>query len=294
MATGATIHSVLAERPSGRSALPSRMMIDDPYRVRLEEFEGPLDLLLFLIRKDEVDIHNIPMASIASQYLAYVTELQRHAARIDIDTAGEFLLMAATLMEIKSRMILPREKASTQTDTPMDASDPRADLVRQLLEYKTYRDAANALESRAESWRRRFGAGRAGVDDEALKAAIESAPDVELEDLDLLDLADAFRRIAETVNFDRLGEHQVTYDDTPLELHAEDIISRIRADAPAAGAEVPLQAMFTGRSRAEMVGLFIALLELVRARRVAVRQDRAEEQILLRLRPEEDQTAAEG
>ncbi|MBS0196041.1 MAG: segregation/condensation protein A [Planctomycetes bacterium] len=261
------------------------MMLEDTYRIRLEEFEGPLDLLLFLIRKDEVDIHNIPVASITEQYLQFIAELQRHAARIDIDTAGEFLVMAATLMEIKSRMLSPKTAvAPTAEGKQSKNEDPRAELVRQLLEYKQYRDAANALEHRAEDWRRRFGSAPAGVDDERLKAAIDAAPDVELEDLDLLDLVDAFRRIAETVNFDRLGEHQVTYDDTPLELHAEDIVSRIRSESPDPNHEITLQSMFERRSRGEMVGLFLALLELVRARRVAVRQDRVEGVIMLRLR----------
>lgn len=267
-------------------------MIEDTYRVRLEAFEGPLDLLLYLIRKDEVDLHNIPIASITEQYLAYIEQLQHDSLRVDIDTAGEFLVMAATLMEIKSRMLMPQpEPAPVQGEPSGKApkSDPREELVRQLLEYKRYRDAANALEARAEEWRRRFPAGHARLDAQALSAAMEAAPDIEMEDLDLLDLVEAFRRIADTVNFDRLGEHQVTYDDTPLELHAEDIVLRIREGADDSG-EVTLQSMFTGRSRGEMVGLFLALLQLVKSRRVRVRQDRAEGLILVRLGEEDADT----
>ncbi len=273
------------------------MAAGDPYTVRLDDFEGPLDLLLHLIRKDEVDLHDIPIASITDQYLEYVRRIETDGVgRIDIDTAGEFLVMAATLMEIKSRMLMPRQ------DTPAgepsrergETEDPRSELVRQLLEYKRYRDAANALERRAEDWRKRFPAQRAGLDDERLQAALEAAPETELEDLDLLDLVEAFRRISETVIFDRLGDHQVTYDDTPIELHAEDIVSRLRAEATEhATAALPLQRMFEGRTRSEMVGLFLALLELVRNRRVRVAQDRVEGLITVSLRDEPEGQAPE-
>jgi segregation and condensation protein A len=270
-------------------------MIDDTYRVRLDAFEGPLDLLLYLIRKDEVDLHDIPIASITEQYLAYIAQIQHDCRRVDIDTAGEFLVMAATLMEIKSRMLMPQPEVAAAHATGErkgEKADPREELVRQLLEYKRYRDAANALEARAEEWRRRFPAGHAKLDSEALSAAIEAAPDVEMEDLDLLDLVEAFRRIADTVNFDRLGEHQVTYDDTPLELHAEDIVLRIREEGGETG-ELTLQSMFGGRSRGEMVGLFLALLQLVKSRRVRVRQDRAEGLILVRLGEEDGEASSE-
>jgi segregation and condensation protein A len=268
----------------------------DSYTVRLDAFEGPLDLLLYLIRKDEVDLHNIPIASITEQYIAHVRELELGGLhRIDIDTAGEFLVMAATLMEIKSRMLMPKAAAQPQGDEherERVTEDPRAGLVRQLLEYKRFRDAANSLEHRAEEWRRRYPAAGAGVDDQRLQDAIDAAPDMELEDLDLLDLVEAFRKIAETVIFDRLGDHQVTYDDTPIELHAEDIVSRLKSESPEG--TMPLQQMFQGRSRGEMVGLFLALLELVRNRRVRVAQDKIEGVINVALREDEEGEKAAG
>lgn len=273
-------------------------MLQDAYKVQLDAFEGPLDLLLFLIRKSEVDIHDIPVATITEQYIAYIKDVEQ-VGKLDIDTAGEFLVMAATLMEIKSRMLMPKVEAPPSDSEPNSQraakEDPRAELVRQLLEYKRYRDAANMLESRADEWRRRFPTHRAGVDDERLAQAIESAPDTELEDIDILDLVEAFRKISETVNFDRLGDHQVTYDDTPIELHAEDIVSRIRAELSTADTNAPggiaLQSMFAGRSRSEMVGLFLALLELVRSRRVRVAQDKIEGSILVMLRDDPDPAA---
>lgn len=262
-------------------------MLTDGYKVRLDAFEGPLDLLLFLIKRSEVEVHDIPIAAITEQYLEFLAQVRAEgSARIDIDVAGEFLVMAATLMEIKSRMLMPRAPAAERERAGGTAEDPRAELVRQLVEYKKYRDAADALDRRGEDWRRRFPASRAAVPDDALRAAIEQSQDVELEDLDLLDLAEAFRRIAETVNFDRLGEHEVTYDDTPIEVHARDILTRL-TDGPREN-ETELASLLRGRRRHEMIGVFLALLELVRKRRVKVRQDRTDGSVYLGLRPDED------
>lgn len=282
----------------------------DSYRVRLDAFEGPLDLLLYLIRKNEVDVHDIPMATIAEQYLGHLHEIRSaDPARIDIDTAGEFLVMAATLMEIKSRMLMPAAPAADAalsgagggaggSGGGVGAADPRAELVRQLLEYKQFRDAADALEHRGEEWRRRFPVSPAALDAEALRSAVDSARDVEMEDLELIDLVEAFRKIAETVNFDRLGDHQVTYDDTPLELHAEDILDTVRREAMSDGPdavsppELAFSRIFDGRTRGQMVGLFIAMLELVRRRAIAFRVDHGDGRIFVRLRPHEDATPA--
>lgn len=269
-------------------------MVAQDYTVKLSAFEGPLDLLLFLIKKAEVDIHDIPVASITEQYLAFVSQWRTEdAARLDIDLAGEFLVMAATLMEIKSRLLAaPRTRPDAAATDGLPAEDPRAELVRQLLDYKRYRDAGESLERRGEEWRRRFAVRPAGVNDDALREALEASRDVELEDLDLVDLAEAFRRIAETVNFDRLGDHQVTYDDTPIEVHAADILTQITT--PERPAETEFRSLFKGRTRPEMLGLFLALLELIRKRRVAVRQDRVDGQIYVAPREDEPPPADPG
>lgn len=253
-------------------------MLTEDYRVRLESFEGPLDLLLFLIRRAEVDIHDIPVAAIADQYMDFLRQIDR----IDIDAAGEFLVMAASLVEIKSRMLAwkPGEPRAQEAECAADdGADPRADLVRELLAYRQYREAASTLERRLDEWQRRF-----SVSIRPPQAPPAGEPDLELDDLNLLDLVEAFRRIMETVNFDRLGEHQVAYDDTPIELHAEDILSRLRTD-PAG--ELSMAGLFSGRRRAEMIGLFMAMLELVRRRALRVRQDSLAGEILLRLAPRE-------
>lgn len=283
-------------------------MLTDDYRVRLDAFEGPLDLLLYLIRRSEVDIHDIPIAAIAEQYMGFLSQLERDS-RIDIDVAGEFLLMAATLMEVKSRMLASeagKRASADETVSPGsedrvtrdgfagDRTDPRAELVRQLLAYKKFRDAASALETRADDWRRRFPAAGAGIDQASLKEAIDAAAsEIEVADLDVIDLVEAFTRISESVNFDRLGDHEVTYDDTPIELHAEDIIERLKGNkTESAGGELPLARVFTGRTRAEMVGLFLAVLDLVRKRKVTFRVERDGDEdgkVVLSLRSEVDE-----
>jgi segregation and condensation protein A len=276
-------------------------MVQNPgiedYTVRLDAFEGPLDLLLHLIRRAEVEVHDIPVARIAEQYIRHLEQVHT----IDIDLAGEFLVMAATLMEIKSRLLTPQTRGPREGEgaDKGEAEDPRADLVRQLLEYKRHRDAASALDARRATWERRFPAGKAGFDKARLEEALASGASdeaiealaagsgaggsggdgLDMEDLSLLDLVQAFSQIIAAVNFDRLGEHQVTYDDTPMELHQADILDRLGRESPAG--ELPLARVFEGRSRAEMVGMFIATLELVRQRRVRVRQEAPGDPVLL-------------
>jgi segregation and condensation protein A len=242
------------------------------YRVRLDAFEGPLDLLLYLIRRAEVDITDIPISALTDQYLEHLAELDREHVRIDIELAGEFLVMAATLMEIKSQMLVPRapgDGASDGEERPAIEGDPRADLVRQLLAYKKFRDLADGLERRREEWARRVPASAAGIDDDALREAMEATGEIHIDDLNLNDLVEAYRRVASMLNFERLGDHQVTYDDTPIELHAADIIDRLRRDGATVGG-MPFSAIFAGRARPEMVGLFLAMLELIRRQEVRI------------------------
>ena len=258
------------------------------YLVHLDAFEGPLDLLLYLIRRAEVDITDIPVSVIADQYMAYLSGIDR----IDIDLAGEFLVMAATLMELKSRMLAP-VNPETPNDEPAaraEGADPRAELVQQLLAYKKYRDAAAALEDRKHEWERRFPAGHAGVDDEKLREALAAQQDdLDLEDVSLVDLVEAFSKIVATVNFDRLGEHTVTYDDTPIELHAEDLLDRLKRETNEASPTLPLNAIFSGRRRGEMIGLFLATLELVRRRAITIAQDGATGEIRIGVRSASEQ-----
>jgi segregation and condensation protein A len=260
------------------------------YRVELDAYAGPLDLLLYLVKRHEIDLHDIPIAELTEQYLDHL----RIIRQINVDQAGEFLVMAATLLEIKSRMIqpepLPGEDDEGETSggedpahDALDAIDPRHELVQQLLEYKRIKDAAIGLEQKRERWAARFNVGVKAGKPEKPEEPDNAAPvEIDLEDVHVLDLCEAFSRILETIG--HVGDHEVTYDDTPISLHAEDIHDRLRRDG-----NMTLQQIFVGRTRkAEMIGLFLALLELTRQRIVRVTQDQAAGQINIELRPEEE------
>ncbi|MEM7577421.1 MAG: segregation/condensation protein A [Planctomycetota bacterium] len=265
------------------------------HRVQLDAYAGPLDLLLYLVKRHEIDLHDIPMAELVEQYLAHLRVIET----IDVEQAGEFLVMAATLVEIKSRMIMP---PALRGDDPQDGEDqgvdtsdaqvdPRFELVQQLLAYKRFKDAANTLEARAESWEARFPASaKAGeAADEADPEETDAASaDLDLDDVNVLDLCSAFGRVMEGIG--HLGNHEVTYDDTPISLHADDIADRLKRDGGDRHA-MTLRSIFQGRNRGEMIGLFLATLELVRQRKVKVLRGEAAgdpDQLELQLQPEDD------
>jgi segregation and condensation protein A len=224
----------------------------DEYRVQLDMYNGPLELLLFLIRREEVDIYDIPIVKITEQYVAYVELLQQ----IDPNAAGEFLVLAAMLMEIKSRMLLPRPPAETEEEFV----DPRLELVRQLLEYKKFKDAADQLRVAANEQAQRYPRQPAEIDD-------GSKDHLDIDSLQMWDLVEAFRVVMEKVG--RLKPHEIQYDDTPISLHAADVVDRLQRE----GGSMEFGAIFEGRTRSECIGLFLSLLELVRQRRVRVEQD---------------------
>ena len=254
--------------------------------VFLDAFEGPLDLLLYLIRRAEVDIHDIPIVEITSQYLDAIEGLQ-HEESLDIDAAAEFLVMAATLVELKSRTLAPRresEDGDSDGAPDLEETDPRQDLVRQLLAYQKYRSAAGDLDDRraafAARWPVRVRVGEAEEEE-------TEAPSLELEDVHAGDLFSAFDRIMAAIDTTRLGDHAVEYDDTPIALHQEDLLDRIERST---GGRIGLREAFEGRTRGAMIGLFLAVLELARQRRIVFHQVEAGE-IELELNPDGDEAA---
>ncbi|MCC6581256.1 MAG: segregation/condensation protein A [Phycisphaeraceae bacterium] len=275
----------------------------EDYRIDLDCYSGPLDLLLYLVKRHEVDLVDLPIARITEQYLAHLKLIQE----LDVDLAGEFLVMAAMLLEIKSQMLLPRpEEAAEPADAEsgMTQTDPRFELVQQLLAYKKFKDAANELEARKDEWEQRFAChpmrkltaerpalveGEAG-ETEAAATDVDVDPDadegpveIDLDDANVLDLCEAFARILESIG-KTPAMHEVVNDDTPIALHAEDIVDRLRREGT-----LTLQAIFVGRSsRNEMVGLFLAMLELVRQRQVRVLQDTPGSEIQISLQDEAD------
>ncbi len=259
------------------------------YRVQLDAYAGPLDLLLYLVKRHEIDLYDIPVAELTEQYLHHLKVIQS----IDVELAGEFLVMAATLLEVKSQMLVPyvtEESGEDATDSIEDPADPRYELVQQLLAYKRFKDAAIDLEDRQREWADRFPAHPTArpIDTEKTEP---SEPDttgnaeqieIDLEDANVLDLCEAFGRILDSIG--QQPQVDVTYDDTPISLHADDIADRLIRDG-----SMTLQKIFEGRTgRGEMVGLFLAVLELVRTCRVRVIQDSTGGDIRLESRPESD------
>ena len=234
------------------------------YRVNLDIYNGPLDLLLYLIRRSEVEIHDIPIASITEQYLAYANVLEQ----LNIDNAAEFLVMASTLMEIKSALLLPRQEIEGQEED--DLSDPRLELVRQLLEYKQFKDAANTLGEAAAQQSLRFPRSLADLKKLQDQQKQEQQQEFEMEGLQIWDLFDTFTRMMQATLAAR-GPHQVIHDNTPIDLYETDLLDRAQHEAP-----LTFEGAFAGcKSRGEMIGLFLAMLELIRQNLIRIEQEEA-------------------
>lgn len=214
------------------------------YRVSLEVFEGPLDLLLYLIKKDEVDIYDIPIETITAQYMEYLSVMRI----MNLEIAGEFIVMAATLMLIKSRMLLPVEERGEEEE---EEEDPRLDLVRQLVEYKKFKDSAyhlHDLELRREGV---FARGDDGIN-------MPPATDVVLSDVGLFDLMSAFNEALQRVEKENLRE--IFSEHFTVAEKIDDLSEMLAKDT-----KLSLSALFgTMRSRNEIVCTFLAVLELIR------------------------------
>jgi segregation and condensation protein A len=234
---------------------PEFESILEAYPVRLDNFEGPLDLLLYLIRKHEIDIYDIPIALITQQYLEYIDLMQE----LNLDVAGEFLVMAATLIHIKSRMLLPRPDPAQE-----DAEeDPREALVRRLLEHQKFKAAAELLHERetlrSAQWTR--------PDGPIVQIAGE-APEPEIE-VDLFSLISAFRAVIE-----RARQRPKVYlpgEQIPIEDRIEQLLARL-SETEACGFDDLFADMQT---RSGMIVTFLALLEMIRLKLIRVFQSGA-------------------
>lgn len=235
-------------------------MAQQDYRVQLDVFSGPLDLLLYLIRRDELDIEDIQIARITDQYLEYVKVIEQ----LDPNAAGEFLVMASTLLELKSRALLP-----TPPIEPLeDDDDPRTQLVKQLLEYKRFKDAARELGHAAEERAKRY-----------VRRPADLPPElegVELEQVEVWDLVSAFGRIMASIG-QRPAMHEVRADEKPVAEYAAHIVARLEREG-----SLTLRSLLHKRDdRAELVGFFLALLELIRNQRVRAEQASVSDEIYL-------------
>ena len=236
-------------------------LLAEDYKVNLEIFEGPLDLLLYLIRREELEIYDIPIGRITEQYMQYL-DLMR---QLNLDVAGEFIVMAATLMVIKSRMMLPVDRRQTEEGTDEEWVDPRLDLVRQLIEYKKFKDAAGRLAEYEALTQESFdyGGGRPKFEKTAADAADALAS------IDMFDLLTAFQEVLARLNEVPQEELKGIRWSVPDKMDM--ILERSRAEG-----QISFSTLFTARSpRGEVIVTFLALLELLRQHRVIVYQNDA-------------------
>jgi segregation and condensation protein A len=236
------------------------------YRVNLDIFAGPLDLLLYLVRKEEVDVYDIQIAKITDQYLQYLELLKQ----LDIDLAGDFLVMAATLMEIKSAMLLPRAEPEQMGEET--AGDPRAELIRQLLEYKKFKDAANLLDAAAELHQQRQGRPTNLIQ----RLTPEAEPEIDMDQVSIWDLLEAFDAICKATGTSKYDGH--IRDDTPIDLYQIEVLHRLQTEGP-----LTFERIFDAKpNRLVMVGVFLGILELIRGKLIWAEQGENTPQIYLR------------
>jgi segregation and condensation protein A len=230
------------------------------HQVAVDAFHGPLDLLLYLVKRNEVDVRDIPVAQIAEQFLDYLEAIQT----IDVEWAGEFLVMAATLMEIKSKLLLPRAESEPEA---AEGPDPRRELVRQLIEYRKTKDAAGHLDRLAEE--RQFLVARIPPDDE------EGATSPRFRRVEMWDLVSAFGRfVRETQAL--LPLHLVS-DETPQTTYLELVRSKLRNSSP-----IEFRTLFEPpHTRPRLIGIFLAVLELIKLAEIQLDKSEREDEIWL-------------
>jgi segregation and condensation protein A len=239
------------------------VVLDADYRIKLQAFEGPLDLLLFLIRKNELDIYDIPIEQVTRQYLEAIFAMQE----LDLELAGEFFVMAATLMEIKSRMLLPKDMQVIDPNATDDEEmDPRWELVHQLIQYRKFKEAAARLGELAAEQQDTIA---------RYVSALSSSADRPLLHADRIELWNVFnvvlRRLAEKLVVGEIHDEQITVAD-----QMEMLLARLQTQPKFAFSQ-----LFTSTvSLRTLVATFLAVLELTRLKRLRIRQDDAFADIL--------------
>jgi len=221
------------------------------YKIKLEQFEGPLDLLLFFIKRDELNIYDIPISRITKEFLEYVNLIKM----LDLEAAGDFILMASTLMHIKVRMLLPRE-----VDEKGEEIDPRAELVRALLEYKRYKEMSEELNFLESGQRKLNYRGNYSADEK------ESPPDFEmlLKNVSIYDLAKAFKKIIEGI--ENVPVHEIVKINVTIDEQIEYILKKIEAGGKVHFLELVLEM----KEKIRIVVTFVALLELVKMGKIGI------------------------
>ncbi len=233
------------------------MLPDADPRIKLQVFEGPLDLLLFLIRKNEIDIYDIPIESVTKQYVAVLRAMQQ----LDLEVAGEFFVMAASLMEIKSRMLLPKGLHAVDPEADGDDDmDPRWELVHQLLQYKKFKDASQGLAEMARVQRDLMERRISGRPVDSLDRPLKGVSRIELWNT----FNQVLRRLAEKLVVGEIHDETVTVSD-----QMEWLLERMRVERTFVFSRL----FEEGVSLRRLIATFLAVLELTRLRKLRLRQD---------------------
>lgn len=225
------------------------------FRVDLSMFRGPLDLLLYLVRKHELEIMDIPISMITDQYIAYLEILEQ----LDVDAVGDFVEIASLLIEIKSRMVLPQVEDEEEQAVE---DDPRQELVQRLLEYKKYKDAATTLKESGQEWQQRFPRVARDLPPRTVDPAEQPIHEVELWDL----VSAVGRIMRESQRLQPLTN--IVYDDTPIQVYMQQVHERLMREGKASFTDT----FEPGMHKSKMIGVFLAILELVRNYGVIVDQ----------------------
>lgn len=233
------------------------------YKIRLDIFEGPLDLLLYLVKKDHLNIYDIPIAKVTQQYLEYINFMQL----LDLNIVGEFLVMAATLMQIKSKMLLPAE----ETAAVEEEEDPRAELVKRLLEYEKFKQVAEDLRQREVSQQDVFIRPKTEVPE---SDKMQEKEEVYFE-ASIFDLINAFSRALKDVP--REVFYEVVKDQFTVEQKVHDILHLLLVQS-----EVKLSELFAKtKAKMEIIVVFLAILELAKMKEIIARQAAQFEDIII-------------
>ncbi|MBM6833603.1 segregation and condensation protein A [Megamonas hypermegale] len=245
-------------------------MKKEQYKVHLESFEGPLDLLLHLIEKNRIDIYDIPIALLTEQYMAYLAKFKE----FNIEIASEFLVMAATLLQIKSKILLPDTKIETET-TDEEETDPRQELVERLLEYRRYKEISNVLSEMAQEAGQRY----------FRKSTLPEPKHLPPTGLDVKLLWQAFQNVLEGQI-----EHAPLIANVAREQYTiEDKIVSLLAILKENNGNICFNAVFTPKtSKAELITTFLAMLELIKIKRISVYQTGLFSPIYLKINENDD------
>lgn len=232
------------------------------YNVKLDAFEGPLDLLLHLINKAEVDIYDIPVAELTDQYVNYIHTMQR----FELDVASEYLVMAATLLAIKSKMLLPKQEDDLFEDQQLlDEDDPREELITRLIEYRRFKEAAESLKDLEKERGLIF----SKMPTDLSLYLDEAKREPQRVDSSLYDMLDAFSQLVKRKQMEIPKETKIHRDDFPLEKRMEDIINQLNRN----NGQTSFFELFEYRERGELIVTFLAVLELMKAQKIICQQE---------------------